>query len=514
MKIKIYIISIVVFCISQLIRSQNIADFVSVTPAVQTDQFIFPTSHRFQKIIEVGDALTQGGLFPVRPDFTGYVPINGSSTIGYLSVNSEARPGGVTILDLSFNLTTKFWEISDSEVLDFTSVGGTNSNCSGAVTPWNTIISSEEYILTSDDNNDGYYDSGWNVEIDPATKTVLGKLWALGNFEHENVAIHSNHRTVYQGADSNPGYLYKFVADTAQDLSSGALYVYVGDKNGSGNWVQLQNSTPEERNSTLVQSFAVSATSFNGIEDVEIGPDGKVYFAVKGENQVYRFQDSDPISGTTAEMETFVGNMAYEIAHNSGTTNATWGYGNDNLAFDNIGNLWVLQDGVHDYIWVVGSNHTQSNPVVRLFGIAPAGSEPTGITFSPDFKYLFMSIQHPNTTNLANQIDVLGNTINFNKGTVLVIALPENLGTVLDIENYDDKKPFKLFPNPIASSSTLVLKGDHIQTVKLFTITGRLIKTIETDSELEFQFTIPNLVPGVYVIQVNNIQSIKIVIVD
>ena len=29
--------------------------------------------------------------------------------------------------------------------------------------------------------------------------------------------------------------------------------------------------------------------------------------------------------------------------------------GNDNLAFDGEGNLWVLQDGGHDYIWVVDS---------------------------------------------------------------------------------------------------------------------------------------------------------------
>lgn len=514
MKIQDCVISLIVLFISQICTSQSIGDFVSVAPAQQTDQFVFPSTHKFQKIIEVGDVLTQGGFMLVKPDFTGYVPIMNSSINGYLSINSENTPGGVTVLDINFNSSSKLWETTESEMLDFSSVVDTNSNCSGTVTPWNTVISSEESIRTVDENNDDYYDNGWNVEIDPATKTVLGKLWALGNFKHENVTIHSNHRTVYQGADSNPGYLYKFIADTAQDLTSGVLYVYVGDKSGSGNWVQIQNETPEERNSTLAQSNEVSATIFNGIEDVEIGPDGMVYFAVKGENQVYRFQDSDPISGTTADMETFVGNMTYVITHSSGVSSVVWSYGNDNLAFDNEGNLWVFQDGGHDYIWVVGSNHTQLNPVVRLFGIAPAGSEPTGITFTPDFKYLFMSIQHPNETNLANQLDAQGNIINFNKGTVLVIALQENLGTALDVQNYSEKNHFKLYPNPVKTSETLVLKGENIQNVKLYSISGRLLKTLEKNSVMELQFTLPNLDPGIYFIRVNNNQSFKLVITD
>ncbi len=176
-----------------------------------------------------------------------------------------------------------------------------------------------------DFNNDGYDDFGWAIEIDPVTKTVIDqpgglngadKLWAMGNFKHENAAIHNNQRTVYQGADAAIGYLYKFIADNAQDLSSGNLYVYSGSKNGSGSWIQLANTTQAEQNSTVQQSANLGATVFDGIEDVEIGLDGMVYFAVKSENRVYRFQDSDPISGTTvSQMETYVGNAAYNVQH-------------------------------------------------------------------------------------------------------------------------------------------------------------------------------------------------------
>ncbi|EAR01987.1 hypothetical protein FB2170_15703 [Maribacter sp. HTCC2170] len=437
---------------------QDIGDFTSVEPSTQNTDFVIPETHTFQKIIEAGDPLTQGGNLKNRNDFTGYVPINGSSENGYLSINAEAVPGGVSILDINFNTTSKIWQTTFSKAVDFSGVAGTVANCSGTVTPWNTIISCEEYILTTDVNNDGYYDWGWCVEIDPVTKTVIDKRWALGNIQHENVVIHNNHRTVYQGADSNPGYLYKFVADVAQDLSSGALYVYKGSKSGSGNWILLDNTTPAERNSTLTQSANVGATIFNGIEDVEIGPDGWIYFAVKSEATVYRFQDSNPINGTTVpQMETFVGNTSYNITHANGVTSVPWGNGSDNLAFDGEGNLWVLQDlaSSNNYIWVVENGHTQASPKVKIFGIPPLGAEPTGITFSPDYRFLFMSIQHPDGSNSSStQTDAAGNSVAFNKGTSLVIARKEHLGVSYSTWYLDaDNDGFAIEPTILSETS-------------------------------------------------------------
>ncbi|MEH6778888.1 PhoX family protein, partial [Maribacter arcticus] len=445
-------------------KAQNIGDFISVNPVSQNTDFVIPSTHTFQSIISRGDPLTQGGTLPRNTDFTGYVPIGGSSENGYLSINAELVPGAVSILDINYDSNTKLWSTSYSAEVNFNSVVRTIANCSGTVTPWNTIISCEEYTSKEianqygfplDSNGDGYDDLGWAVEINPATKTVIDKRWALGNFKHENLVIHSNQRTAYQGADATVGYLYKFVADAAQDLSSGKLYVYKGSKNGPGNWILLNNTTKAERNSTVDQSSALGATVFNGIEDVEIGPGGYIYFAVKNEDQVYRFQDSDPISGTTViNMETFVGNRTYNITHSGGTTSVNWGYGNDNLAFDNDGNLWVLQDGDNNYIWVVKSGHTQANPKVEIFGTTPIGSEPTGITFSPDFRFLFMSIQHPNSgNNSTTQTDAAGNEVPFDKDISLVIALNENLGTTTEYTWYLDADGDGYAIPPTATSS-------------------------------------------------------------
>jgi uncharacterized protein len=411
--------------------AQNIWDFQSVEPLPATQNFVFPSTHRFQKIISFGDPLTDGSTLLNNNDFTGYVPISGSSTDGYLSINAETTPGGVAMLDMNYNSTTKLWVTTASQNIDFSSVFGTRRNCSGTVTPWNTVVTSEEVTYTADDNGDGYADYGWNVEIDPVTKTVLSKLWAMGNMAHENIVVHSNQRTAYQGADVSSGYLFKFVASTAGNLNAGLLYVYKGSKSGPGTWELLNNSSPADCNSTMSQAAAKSATIFNGVEDVEIGPDGKIYFAVKGESTVYRLTDSDPITGLTASVETFVGNMNYNITHANGTTSFPWGVGNDNLVFDNAGNLWVTNDGDNDYIWVVGANHTQAVPNVRIFGRTPTGAEPTGLTFSPDNKFVFLSIQHPSTGNSASQIDAAGNSVIFNKGTTIVMARSTDLGTTV-----------------------------------------------------------------------------------
>ncbi len=512
-KMKITTLLFVILTLSHPfnIYSQNISDFISVNPVVPSEALILPDSHRFQKIIEVGDPLTAGGNFPVSPDFTAYVPISGSSVNGYLSINSEAAPGGNTVLDIQFDSGSKLWTTSASQAIDFSSVGGTIANCSGTVTPWNTVISSEEFTSSFDGNGDGYRDYGWNVELNPASKTVLGKLWAMGNFAHENVVIHVNQRTVYQGADSNPGYLYKYVADAAQDLSSGSLYVYSGSKSGAGNWILLNNTTQNERNTTLSQSAAAGATVFDGIEDVEIGPDGHVYFAVKGENRVYRFQDSDPITGTTATMETYVGNMNYDITHSSGTSSVAWGSGNDNLAFDGQGNLWVNQDGGNYYIWVVYNGHTQASPQVGIFGIAPSGSESTGITFTPDYQYMFLSIQHPSGSNNANQLDAAGNTVNFDKGTSVVVALSENLGETLEVDAFETEE-FSIYPNPVNRDDKLIIRGVGVYQIRLFSLEGKQLFNRNFIGQRGMEISMNSLSAGMYFCQVNQERPIKIII--
>jgi hypothetical protein len=109
-----------------------------------------------------------------------------------------------------------------------------------------------------------------------------------------------------------------------------------------------------------------------------------------------------------------------------------WGRGNDNLAFDGEGNLWVCQDAIvasdRNHIWVIGPAHTQASPQVRVFATTPVRCEPTGITFTPDYKFMFISFMGPNGSNSASQTDAAGINVVFNTHTTVVIARAENLG--------------------------------------------------------------------------------------
>jgi secreted PhoX family phosphatase len=497
------------------LSGQHISEFNSLAPSSQDSRFHLPTTHTFQYIIESGDILTNGETSHLRNDFAGYIPINGSSTLGHLSINSEGTPGGVTILDVELSHATGEWIINNSQKVNFNPVAGTARNCSGAVTPWGTIITCEEAVVV-DTNADGYNDIGWAIEIDPITKTVIDqdggldgpdKLWALGNFKHENAIVHKNRRTIYQGVDDSNGYLYKFVANEVENLSAGVLYVYKGSKNGSGEWILLNNSTPEEQNTVLSQSQVVGATIFKGIEDVDISPiDGKVYLAVKSESRVYRFEDSHPITGTSVtQFETYVGGQNYEINDGENVTSEPWGTGNDNLAFDDLGNLWVTQDGGLNYIWLVENGHTQLTPRVKIFGRSPSGSEPTGITFTPDYKYMFMSIQHPSgSNNVTNQEDAFGISRTFDKDVTIVIARTGSLNThitALASPQIKDHE-LQLYPNPVDDILTLdIAQFDVLSHLSILDLNGKDMSISWERSARNLNIETAHLSKGIYLVR-------------
>ncbi len=434
---RTYIFLFVVF-LPLVSNTQTIGTFISVQPAAPTQVFQFPSSHAVQKLIQSGDPADGIGSMPDAPDYTGFVPLDNSSTVGQLSLNHELDQGEgkVTMFDLELDESNQLWELSNAENIDFSNFAGTSKDCSGGLSPWGTVVIGEEEITTDDVNADGYRDWGWLVELDPVTRSVIDKLWAVGNCLHENATFNSDQKTLYAGCDDLvKGFLYKFVADQPADLSSGTLYVLKrdGPNASTGHWIQIPNISEEERNDVLLASQEEEATNFAGIEGVMIGPNSKIYFASKGVGAIYRFNDD---GATVSNFELWVGPSStnYTIQYGNGSQSVAWGLGADNIGFDGEGNLWVFQDGDNNYIWMVKPNHTPANPQVQLFGISPIGAEPTGITFTPDYKYMFMSFLDAAGNNSAQVTDAAGNQFSYNRGTVLVMARAENLGVPLPLE--------------------------------------------------------------------------------
>jgi len=417
----------------------HISCFTSVTPIEQIDTINIPATHRFQLIQKTADPYSKGGTVPSNFDFTGYIAENGNSKKGWVAINHEKNPGGVSILDVYFNCTTGFWVVDSVIPVNF---GGelvkTSSNCSGGVTPWGTTVTCEEDAPVGDVNGDGYEDIGWNIEIDPKTRRVKEygngkreKLWAMGRMNHENIVFHQDSITSYYGEDEPDGNVFKFVANKKTDLSSGTLYALklstVLDANGdptgtAGTWVTVPNTTKSDRNFAKMGAKIAGATTFNGIEDVEISPlNEDIYFTAKGVGRTYRFTDN---GSTISNFITFVGGQAYPINYGTGVIAEDWGGGNDNLTFDDKGNLYVLQDGGKNHVWLLRPDHTQANPKVELFMTTPGSSEPTGMTFTPDYKYMFISIQEP--FGKVAQKDVKGTMVTFDKSSTLVVARKES----------------------------------------------------------------------------------------
>jgi len=467
--------------------NDHISNFTSVMPSTQPQDLRIPATHTFQMLVQGGTPYSTQGSGNVKEsfDFTGYVPAGTgtSSTNGYLSINHEgssAGSSGVSMLDLSFNATTKLWNVMAKNPVNFAPVVGTFNNCSGGVTPWNTIVTCEENTPTfpTDSNNDRYLDFGWNVELDPATRSVKDqngngtpdKLWRMGRFKHENIVVAPDRRTVYEGADegADNSFVYKYVANTAGQLAEGNLYVLklngpIGTAT-TGTWIQVPNTTPAECNTTTPTARALGATSFSGVEDVDINPlTGQIYFTAKGPGSTYRFTDSGAAGTTVTGFEVFVGNSssvtnrAYTINYGSGTVSEPWGTGNDNLTFDSQGNLYVLQDGGRNHVWLVKPCHTQANPAVELFAVTPDGCEPTGMTFSPDEKFMFISLQNPNRTNTLATVDAAGQSVVFNKSTALVIARRGVLGAALSTgKDKDELAKADVYPNPVGNADLTV----------------------------------------------------------
>lgn len=494
----------------------HISCFTSIVPTAQTDKLIIPAEHKYQLILKEGDSYTEGGgLVGGQNDFTAYVAKAGSSTNGYLSVNHETNPGGVTMAEINYNATSKLWQLTKSRAVSFSdpSLVQTIRNCSGGITPWGTVVTAEESVTSNDVNNDGYKDYGWLVEIDPATAQVIskntdgskGKLWQMGIMNHENVVVNNAGTTAYYGEDGGTHMVYKYVMDTPNNLSSGNLYVLkldqglstAGDPVGTtATWIQVPNKTKADQNNTASLAQSLGGTKFNGVEDVDISPlDGKIYFTAKGLDRVYRLQDN----GTTAsQVETFVGggSSVYSFNTAQGMKSEAWGDGNDNLTFDELGNLWVLQDGGKNYIWVIAPDHTQANPKVKLFASMPAGSEPTGLTFTPDHKFGFFSIQHPDST-ISTDVDATGNTINYKgKSATIVIALKNNLGTEGTLGTIDNKtaeNTVTVAPNPTSGIVKInSAKGLKDISVTAYSMDGKIVYTKKfngTNKVLDLDFT-------------------------
>ena len=300
---------------------------------------------------------------------------------------------------------------------------------------------------------------GWVVEVDPfdpQSKPV--KRTAFGRYCRECSVLslgEDGRMAFYSGDDTKGEYVYKFVpaghyvpgADQAnrQLLDSGTLYVARFNADGSGEWLALvhgQNGLTVENGfadqaEVLLNARAAAdqagATPMDRPEWVAVHPRSREVYVTLTNNdnrgvkwptdkanprpvnlhgQILRWneKDADP-TATAFTWEVFL--LAGEqpgakdpsgqpVPPNlTGTINGDIFSSPDGLAFDEAGRLWIETDYGDEEaaMQAMGTNQLLcADPrtrEVRRFLVGPRGCEITGITWSPDYRAMWINIQHP-----------------------------------------------------------------------------------------------------------------------
>ena len=436
---------------------------------------VIPADLKYQILYQQGDtAITPDGVkgpAKGRHDFMAFIPLE-RATKGVLWINHEdvkahdqfGDGGGGTLLDLE--MVEGKWVIQGlPRAADFRSVGGTVKNCLGAVTPWRTIITSEEW---EPENNVELYDSGrgirdttelngyprylnygWMVEVDPISGRAIRKLWSMGRFMHEAAYCLEDRKTVYLMDDQSPGVFFKFVAENSGDYSKGTLFAYRQFPDGkSGDWVAL----PHDRDSlNFVREMALKrgATVFIRLEDIEPLNDGTFLITETGRDTTDLSQ-ALALGGRMAnhlssvdhngnEYHDYVGRiLRYDPETNAISVFLEGGQAAsrpdvnlanpDNIAIDKRRRLLYIHednngtdqgrtfgggDQLLNEIYVLDLNI--ENPRLddlERFAIGAPGCETTGPDFTPDYNSYFFNLQHPSGDNPEP----------FNRATTVVVT--------------------------------------------------------------------------------------------
>lgn len=311
---------------------------------------------------------------------------------------------------------------------------GTLGNCAGGKTPWGTFLTCEENFQDCYGDRDyvtkefspsylkweKYFKNppehyGWVVEINPHTGEAK-KHTTIGRFAHECatcVMADAGNVVVYSGDDKNNEFIYKFVSEAKDNFDKGVLYV-ADIENGKWLPLDLELSPVLKKHFTSqidVLTYArhaariLGATEMDRPEDFEIHPTtGEIYLTLTNNSKKNNAHGSIfKISETGGDYNS----LTFKSEHFALGGQMNGFSCPDNLVFDKNGNLWVATDisgskiGKGPYapygnngLYVIPTSGPQAGTPIQVAS-APVQAEMTGLCFSPDYKTLFVSVQHP-----------------------------------------------------------------------------------------------------------------------
>ena len=407
-------------------------------PLVQDPEGILdlPEGFTYRVIARGGEPMADGYITPGKPDgmatFAGpngqtvlvinheLTPVQGPGPFGtddsllkseHKELLYDAGPcahrGGTTTL--VYDTTTQ------STIRHYLSLAGTNRNCAGGATPWNTWITCEETVDLEgevfDYNSGERYvcgtNHGYNFEVPALADIKLHSaipLKEMGRFNHEAIAVDPRSGIVYQTEDRDNGLIYRYVPNTPGELAKGgklqALMVAdcksadtrnwrrqrfdVGEAH-TLKWIDLEDiDAPED--DLRKRGFQAGAAKFARGEGMWFS-EGQIFFACtnggcKKTGQIWRLVPGT--DGTPDQLELFIEPNDSALLESA-----------DNLTVAPWGDLFVCEDRDGDVVRVVGVTMQGS---LYTFAANHMNTEFAGVTFSLDGSTMFVNLQHRDLT--------------------------------------------------------------------------------------------------------------------